>query len=167
MHLWNNAPYIALLLFTYLQDHSYLANFVFVSAGIVKSCGNIVLRHKQIENESYMQVNPTQMIPQEIIFYFISLSTSSFFSLYNVAYFFVFEVNFALALKFIYHPYLEKLKDELSHEITFWPEFLTITFLLALTVTKYRYNHFRREIELFLLQKKYQAETSFFRDTLF
>lgn len=49
---------------------------------------------------------------------------------------------------------------------TFWPEFLTVSFLLLVAVQWYRYDHFRREIDLFILHKKQVVEKAFFKESL-
>jgi hypothetical protein len=103
-------------------------------------------------------VNPAYMMPLGCATYIMALSSSSYFSISSVAITLIFQVNFALTILFVYNPLLKVN--------TFWSEYLTISIMLSVAIHSYRYDHFRREIELFLLNKKINVERSFFQATL-
>ena len=86
--------------------------------------------------------------------YIMTLTSTAYFSMSNIAIFLVFQINSALMILFVNNTYLKVN--------TFIAEYFTISLLLNLTLFSHRYDASRREIELFLLNKKIAAERSFF-----
>ena len=99
-------------------------------------------------------VNPAYMMPLGCATYIMSISSTACFSYSTLAIFLIFQINFCLTIFFIYQPLLKVN--------TFLAEYLTISIMLNVAIFSYRYDHFRREIQLFLLNKKITAERSFF-----
>lgn len=103
-------------------------------------------------------INPTYMIPLGIAAYIVAITSTAYFSLSSIAIMLVFQLNFALCILYV--------NNELLGVKTFLAEYLTVTVLLNVAIFSARYDYSRREIELFLLNKKIATERSFFQATL-
>ena len=123
-----------------------------------RSAAAIMLRNLQIKDGSYIMVNPAYIMVQGVATYIMSLKNTPYFSMSSLAAILIFQANFALTIIYVYNPFL-KVR-------TFWSEYLTCTFLINVGILSYRYVHFRREIELFILNKRFDAERNFFKATM-
>ncbi len=103
-------------------------------------------------------INPTYMIPLGIAAYIVAITSTAYFSLSSIAIMLVFQLNFALCILYV--------NNKLLGAETFLAEYLTVTVLLNAAIFSARYDYSRREIELFLLNKKIATERSFFQATL-
>ena len=131
---------------------------IYYIQGFVRAMSLIFLRYNQIKNGSYIMINPTYMIPLGIAAYIVATTSTAYFSLSSIAILLVFQLNFALCILYV--------NNELLGVKTFLAEYLTVTVLLNVAIFSARYDYSRREIELFLLNKKIATERSFFRATL-
>lgn len=139
--------------FFYMKNPKLVEGFYYI-IGFLRSSSHIYLKHLQIKNESYITINPVYLWPMGIATYIMALTSTAYFSMSNIAIFLVFQINSALMILFVNNTYLKVN--------TFIAEYFTVSLLLNLTLFSHRYDASRREIELFLLNKKIAAERSFF-----
>ena len=103
-------------------------------------------------------VNPVYLFPLGIGAYINALTSTVYFSFSSITVFIVFQLNFALFVLYVNNPLLKVN--------TFYAEYFTVSIPLNVVLFFHRYDYSRREIELFLLNKKISAERSFFQATL-